>query len=246
MAHSLAFAPMPLRAAATPPQRPLTRSHRQPSSRLRYGAVAVCGQPMRSRHYIGADRVRPADRGGGGLHRGLARASDAGVLQPDERRVEGADRGEGQPVDCRRQGRGRPCLHALELADRCPVRPLFVQRPACNPGGLTWSRTGQRSRPRSTPRCAQSPISPSPTAIPPPSARAGQGRQRTHGDPPAGAPTYHTVYVVLDEQELRDINGTLIGHARQLQLKQRDKRFDGAIIKAIGTESRWLVPMLTG
>lgn len=41
--------------------------------------------------------------------------------------------------------------------------------------------------------------------------KGGAGAPANPWDPPAGAPTYHTVYVVLDEQELRDINGTLIG-----------------------------------
>lgn len=41
--------------------------------------------------------------------------------------------------------------------------------------------------------------------------KGGAGAPSNPWDPPAGAPTYYTVYVVLDEQELKDINGTLIG-----------------------------------
>jgi hypothetical protein len=34
-------------------------------------------------------------------------------------------------------------------------------------------------------------------------------------DAPTGSPTYHTVYVVDDRHQLRDINGTLIGITRR-------------------------------
>ena len=45
--------------------------------------------------------------------------------------------------------------------------------------------------------------------IPPSGVHAGPG------EPPSGAPSYHTITVVDDRQRQRDINGTLVGTTRR-------------------------------
>lgn len=45
--------------------------------------------------------------------------------------------------------------------------------------------------------------------------RQQTGEQVNPWDDPAGTPTYHEVRVLISDQELRDINGTLIGQTKR-------------------------------
>ena len=45
--------------------------------------------------------------------------------------------------------------------------------------------------------------------------KAGSGEPENPWDPPGGTPTYHQVVVLISDQELRDINGTLIGQTKR-------------------------------
>lgn len=45
--------------------------------------------------------------------------------------------------------------------------------------------------------------------------KAGSGEPENPWDPPGGSPTYHQVVVMISDQELRDINGTLIGQTKR-------------------------------
>lgn len=45
--------------------------------------------------------------------------------------------------------------------------------------------------------------------------KEGAGEPQNPWDPPGGVPTYHEVRVLISDQELRDINGTLIGQTKR-------------------------------
>lgn len=45
--------------------------------------------------------------------------------------------------------------------------------------------------------------------------KAGAGAPINPWDPPGGTPTYHQVVVLISNDELRDINGTLIGETKR-------------------------------